>query len=113
MKNILNILLVVLLYYPVMAQEVTLFSGPIESDGYGGPLFKIGQINGETGVFVGGQGGWIINHRLVLGGKGYGLVNDIEVEGSQDLKLGFGCGGAFFEYIIASNKSRSVRTLPM
>ncbi|MFC1614092.1 hypothetical protein ACFL5K_02225 [Gemmatimonadota bacterium] len=104
MKNLIILLLVVLLSYPVMAQDETLLSDEIESGGYGGPLFKIGQINGETGIFVGGQGGWIINHRFVLGGKGYGLVNDVEVEGSQNLKLEFGCGGALLEYIIASNK---------
>ena len=104
MKNLITILLVLLLSYPVMAQEKTLFSGKIESGGYGGPLCKIGQINEETGIFVGGQGGWIMNHRLVLGGKGYGLVNEVEIEGSQNLKLEFGCGGALLEYIISSDK---------
>ena len=104
MKNLIMILLVLFLSYPLMAQEETLLSGEIESGGYGGPLLKIGQINGETGIFMGGQGGWIINHRLVLGGKGYGLVNDVKVEGSENLKLEFGCGGALLEYIIASNR---------
>jgi hypothetical protein len=104
MNNLIIILFVVLLSYPALAQEETLFSGAIVSGGYGGPLIKIGQINGEMGVFLGGQGGWIINHRLVLGGKGYGLVNDVAAEGSQNLKLVFGCGGGLLEYIIASNK---------
>lgn len=104
MKNMISILLVVLLSYPVMAQDETLISGEIESGGYGGPLLQIGQIIGGTGIFVGGQGGWIINHRFVIGGKGYGLVNDVEVEGLQNLKLEFGCGGVMFEYIISSNK---------
>jgi len=63
-----------------------------------------GQINGQTGIFVGGQGGWIINHTFVLGGRGYGLVNEVDVEGLQNIKLEFGCGGALLEYIIASDK---------
>jgi hypothetical protein len=104
MKNLIIILLAVVLSYPLMAQEETLFSGKIESGGYGGPLLKIGQINGKTGIFMGGQGGWIINHRLVLGGKGYALVNDVEIEGAQNLKLEFGCGGGLLEYIFSSSK---------
>ena len=84
MKNLIIILLAVLLSYPAMAQDETLVSGKTESGGYGGPLCKMGQINGETGIFVGGQGGWIINHRFVLGGTGYGLVNDVEIEGLQN-----------------------------
>jgi len=53
---------------------------------------------------MGGQGGWIINHTFVLGGIGYGLVNEVEAGGSQNLKLEFGCGGGLLEFIIASNK---------
>ena len=93
MKKLIVILLTILLSCPVIAQE-TLFSGNIESGGYGGPLIQIGQINGGTGIFVGGQGGWIVNHRFVFGGKGYGLVNHIEIEGLQNIRLDFGCGGA-------------------
>jgi hypothetical protein len=104
MKNLTIILLVVLIYHPVVAQEETLFRGEIESGWYGGALFKVGQINSETGFLVGGQGGWIINHRFVLGGKGYILVNPVDIEGLQNIVVGFGCGGALFEYIIASNK---------
>jgi hypothetical protein len=104
MKNLAIILLFVLLSCPVMAQDETLFKGEIESGWYGGLLFKAGQINSETGFFVGGQGGWIINHRFVLGGKGYILVNPVDIEGLQNIVVGFGCGGALLEYIIASNK---------
>ena len=104
MKNSTIILLVVLPACPLLAQDETLFHGELESGWYGGPLFKAGQINGETGFFVGGQGGWIINHRFVLGGKGYILVNPVDIEGLQNIVVGFGCGGTLLEYIIASNK---------
>lgn len=103
MKRFVLLLICILLAFPLIAQE-TLISGAIESGGYGGPFVKIGQINGKTGIFAGGQGGWIINHRFVLGGKGYGLANIVESGGSENLKLEFGCGGALLEYIIASNK---------
>lgn len=112
MKKITLLLLLVLLSFPIMAQEdtadstqmETLISGKIESGGYGALFGKIGPINGETGIFIGGQGGWIINHRIVLGGKGYGIVNNVEVKDSENLKLEFGCGGLLVEYIMASNK---------
>ena len=104
MKNLIIILFVVILSYPAIAQDETLISGEVESGGYGAPIFKVGQINGTTGVFVGGQGGWIINHSFVLGGKGYGLVNNVDIEGAQNLKLEFGCGGVLLEYIFSSDK---------
>lgn len=49
-KNLIILLFVVLLSYLVMAQEKTLVGGEIESDGYGGTLLKIGQINGDSGI---------------------------------------------------------------
>jgi hypothetical protein len=104
MRILVYSILILLFSQPAVAQEETLFGSDIESGGYGGPLLMVGQINGETGIFVGGQGGWIINHTFVLGAKGYGLVNTIEPEGLQNIKLEFGCGGGLLEYVHASNK---------
>jgi len=104
MKNPVIILLVALFVCPIMAQEETLFSGDIESGWYGGLTFHIGQMYEETGFFAGGQGGWIINHRLILGAKGYILVNPVEIEDLQNIVVGFACGGVILEYVIASNK---------
>ena len=104
MKKGIVLVLIVLLSHSVLAQQETLFSGEIANGWYGAPLFKTGQILGETGFWVGGQGGWIINHRFVLGGKGYILVNPVTIEGLENIEIGFGCGGVLFEYIIASNK---------
>ena len=104
MKNLIIILIVVLVSYSLMAQDETLFSGEIENGWFGGTILKIGQISGDNAFFIGGQGGWIINHRFVLGGKGYILVNPIEIDGLQNIVMGFGCGGLLLEYIIASNK---------
>jgi len=84
MKSSMMILFVILFSYPVMAQDETLISGEIESGWYVAPLFKVGQINGDTGFFIGGQGGWIINHRFVIGGMGYGLINDIDIKDAKN-----------------------------
>jgi hypothetical protein len=104
MKKIILIALVTLFSYPIMAQENTLFNGAIENGGYGAFFSKIGQINGEMGIFMGGQGAWIINHRLGLGGKGYGIINEVKVKDLQNVKLEFGCWGGLIEYIVASDK---------
>lgn len=111
MKKYLCIILLILLSTALFAQQdstatqvETLFSGKIESGGYGGPLIKIGQIMGKTCFFAGGQGGWIINHRFVFGGKGYVLVNPVEIEGLQNIHVGFACGGVLIKYISNSDK---------
>jgi hypothetical protein len=104
MKKLIVLLLLLLSPSLLLAQEKTLFSGNIESGGYGGFFTKIGQINGGTGVFIGGQGAWIINHSFGIGAKGYGLVNEVAIEGQQNTKLKFGCWGGLLEYIISSDK---------
>jgi hypothetical protein len=90
------------------AQEETLVgSGEVTHGGFGGPVVKYTQIDGEPGVLVGGRGGWIINHTFVIGGGGYGLVNDITAEnvvfGKQPY-INFGYGGLELEYIIHSDE---------
>ena len=104
MKNVIKVLLAALLSSPAIPQDETLFSGDIESGWYGGAFIEVGQVNDATGFLVGGQGGWVINHRFVVGAKGYMLTNPTDVEGLENIDVGFGCGGAFLEYIIASNQ---------
>jgi hypothetical protein len=90
------------------AQEETLICGNIESGGFGGPAVKVTTINGEGAVMIGGRGGWIINHTFVLGGGGYGLVNDISAtvpdaaDGFRYVDLGY--GGLDLEYITTSDR---------
>lgn len=109
MKHVIVVVALITLAFSAYSQDdtETLISGDIESGGYGGPVVKIGQIHGKNGVFVGGQGGWIINHQFIIGGGGYGLTNDILMQGiesTEDLYLNFGYGGLFLEYIIAPKK---------
>ncbi|MBM4160666.1 MAG: hypothetical protein FJ217_06165 [Ignavibacteria bacterium] len=108
MKTIVVLVGVLLLASPLLAQEEeTLLKGTIESGGFGGPVVKIGSLNGESGVLVGGRGGWIINHTFILGGGGYGLVNNVRarVLGPRGERyLAFGYGGLELEYVPEWNK---------
>jgi hypothetical protein len=86
------------------AQEQTLIKGDYETGGFGAPVVKLTSINGQSAVMIGGRGGWIINHSLVLGGGGYGVVNEVDApkgvlpeQGSLDIEFGY--GGFEVEYI--------------
>ncbi len=96
-------ILLFLVAMPLAAQDVeTLLSGEVEHGGFGGPVLKGSNVNGSPALFVGGRGGWIINHTLILGGGGYGLVNNIDalVPGAFGARrLQFGYGGFEIEYI--------------
>jgi hypothetical protein len=87
--------------------DETLISGKIESGGFGALVLKLTEIDGKTAIMSGGRGGWIINHTFVVGGGGYGLVNNIKPEGissEKDLLLEMGYGGLEFEYIANSQR---------
>jgi hypothetical protein len=96
MKKIIFALLI-LFTCKISAQEQTLLSGTITHGGYGGPEVKFTQIGDDFGIMVGGKGGWIINHTVVLGAGGYGLVNKIRLTDTTDLNFGY--GGLVIEYI--------------
>lgn len=107
-KRSLVILLLLIITPVLFAQEETLLGkGEISNGGFGGPVVKFTSINKHFGVLVGGQGGWIINHTFVIGGGGYGLVNNVRAEslflGEKQL-LNFGYGGAELHYINNSDK---------
>ena len=92
----------------IYSQEKTLVgSGTISHGGFGAPVIKYTQIYGEPSLLVGGRGGWIINHTFVLGGGGYGLVNEINSNINligNPTYIHFGYGGLELEYIIASDQ---------
>lgn len=108
MKKIFTLILLSLFTLPAFAQEEeTLIGGDIESGGFGGPVIKVTSINGETGILVGGRGGWIINHSFIIGGGGYGLANNVNAKTPSifgERYLNFGYGGVELEYIPASNE---------
>ena len=93
----------------VAAAEQTLIGGLLEHGGYGGPVVKFSGIGHEFAVLAGGQAGWIINHKLVLGVGGYGLATDHRLGEKwrqiyQSDKLAMGYGGLFFGYIDNSDR---------
>jgi hypothetical protein len=105
MKNFISLIFCLLItLFSLNAQEKTLFSGDIESGGYGAFFTKIGPIADQTGYFVGGKGAWLINHTVGIGGGGYGLTNPIRIDGVEDMQMQFGCGGFMLEFIINSDE---------
>jgi hypothetical protein len=87
--------------------EDVLLSGDIVHGGFGGPVVKFTQIDEDFAVFTGGRGGWIINHRFILGGGGYGVANDIEFDdpnSDKPLYMDFGYGGLEMEYVFSPKK---------
>ena len=86
-------------------QQQTLLTGSTESGGMGGPVVKFTEVSNEFSLFVGGRGGWIINHTFLIGGGGYGLANDVDIDGSPPRRdIEFGYGGLELEYINSSDK---------
>lgn len=74
---------------------------------YGGPVLKYSYLDRRFAFLVGGKGGISFCDIFVIGGSGYGLVNEITVPGSHapyDEYLSFGYGGLFIEFLIASRK---------
>jgi len=107
MRQLVFVIMLVAFAVGVAAQEEqTLFKGNFEkTGGFGGPVVKFTAINNQSAVMVGGRGGWIINHSLVLGGGGYGVASEVDapagvlpMKGPLDIEFGY--GGFELEYII-------------
>lgn len=105
---ILVVVLIGLVSAPALARDEVLVSGPLEYGGYGGPAIRVAGLKGETGIFVGGYGGWVINHTFMFGGGGYGLLNEVKApfSGKQGEPVYFkmGYGGLVFEYVNNSHR---------
>ena len=89
--------------------DETLLAGPITHGGFGGPMVAYTRLNGEDAVLVGGRGGWLINHRLLIGGGGWGIANRISVPAGAiaseaEHRLTFGYGGFWTEYIVQPSR---------
>lgn len=87
----------------------TLLSDDLASGGYGGPVLMYSRILDRDALFFGGRGGWIINHRFVLGGGGFALVTRVPPPAGapdigEDLRTEFGYGGLWLEYIFLPNR---------
>ncbi len=96
----------------------TIFGDNFSSGGYGAPELKLGPVNGETSLFLGGRGGWIIGHKFVLGGGGYGLTTsntfmedpankpaNVPDDSTRVVKIDMGYGGVLLEFIALPKKA--------
>ncbi len=88
-------------------EHETLFSGEWTSGGYGGPVLRFGEINGQGALLVGGRGGWLINHSFLLGGGGFGLATraDSQLPGVEENRITFGYAGLMLEYLLFPAKA--------
>ncbi len=111
MKHLSIFLLISLLTTPLFAQDQeTLFGSDADHGGYGAVSLRLTSIQGTDALLVGGYGGWLIDHRLMLGAGGYGLVTDIRARpeaqqlygwNNEPLYVNFGYGGFVMEYTLA------------
>lgn len=82
----------------ILATQVSAKESLIDLDnarvgGFGGPLFKTSQIQDEQTFEIGGMGGATFTtgrHSVMLGGGGYGLVNELGWNNGDKLELGYG-----------------------
>lgn len=86
------------------AQERTLVGDRIESGGFGAPVVKFTEVLGDFAVLAGGRGAWIIDHTVMIGGGGYGLVTDVyDFRLVPAPRIRFGYGGLELSVVAASN----------
>jgi len=83
-----------------VAQQKTLFDGPMDFGGYGGPVVRVGEFNKTAGLLVGGAGAFLIDHRVHVGLAGYGLTTVVEpnIAGGDSMRLNMGYGGGTLGY---------------
>jgi hypothetical protein len=110
MKTILKVLALSLLGAGALRSQEpeTLLNGHMTYGGFGGPVVRFTRLADQFGALLGGHGGWIINHRLVIGGGAYGLVGQrVEVPYftlPARTYLTFGYGGLELQYVIRPAK---------
>ena len=103
------------------AAEPTLIGSRITNGGYGAPVQRLSVISGNSVLFTGVEGGWIVDHHFVLGGAGYGLATqNVRNAGSplRDSKgrtpvVEMGYGGVTLGYVAQPTKlvHLSIQTL--
>lgn len=78
----------------------TVLTGDVAFGGYGALGVRVGQFKGDVAAYAGAQGGVILNHTLVLGVGGWGLVPSASVtDDGWSRRVNFGYGGFLVEYV--------------
>ena len=77
-------------------------------NGFGAMDLKVGDFIGERALLMGAYGGFIINRRYLLGLAGYGLLTEVQFDGTipgettnKPLNLHGGYGGVLIGWTIA------------
>lgn len=80
----------------------TLFGSVNSHGGYGAMNFRYTDIAGKDGIMIGGRGGWIIDHKFVLGLSGTGIISNVYYDDffNKNVMLTGGYGGFLFEPIL-------------
>jgi len=76
-------------------------TGSSPQGGMGAPVVKYANIMGKNGTLTGGRGAWIVDHTYMIGGFGYGLTTEREMNGND---IGFGYGGILVGYSLWSDR---------
>jgi hypothetical protein len=89
---------------PALAQEIHTHGNHISQGGFGGPMVRFTEMNGQFAVLGGGHGGWVIDRHFILGGGGYALIGtniDVPFGGTPGVRshLSFGYGGLEMQYV--------------
>lgn len=107
MKKFLLVLL--LLAGSQLYAQKTNSAKSIESSGYGVLSTQFSKFNGQNAIFAGAYGGWMINHKLMIGIGGYGLATQHPGYGlnehtlsKNDWKMGY--VGLVGEYTFFGNR---------
>ena len=113
MKKVL-LLVMTLVSVQAFAQDATpkneiRFGRTIETTGYGALTTQYSQFNGKDATFVGMYGGVMIDHRLMIGLGGFGMLNRPDgfnavgnTDENREVQMGY--GGVVIEYSFAGTK---------
>jgi hypothetical protein len=87
-------------------QNTIFKSGEMSHGGYGGVSVRMGQLNNESAIVMGGKGAWIINHKIGIGLAGSGIMGHSTYSSVGNIYTGYsgGYGGLLIEPIFFSDK---------
>ncbi|MEE4198143.1 MAG: hypothetical protein V2I54_10900 [Bacteroidales bacterium] len=124
MKKIVTLLLLALMIQVTLAQEKKEAKDDIEtifseenlkfSGAFISPELKVGNVNDDNGILLGGKMGAIFNDRFTVGLGGYGLtakssfdcdLDDMIPGDETKVRIGMGYGGLALEYAFFSKKA--------
>jgi hypothetical protein len=83
-------------------EQRAVLGGDVDHGGYGGPTWGLAIVDGQGVTTDGGRGGWIIDHRWVIGGYGWSSRPMSTPENGKLLGRSSG-GGMFVERILFPN----------